>query len=181
MTQPAVSPRIALLLDKDDDLEIESSWLDAELYRDWSVRTVSLASDDSACLDTAVSTVELSVQLCSASNMQTLNRDYRGKNSPTNVLSFPSGMSPLPEGDSESLLWPLGDLVLCPEIVIDEARDQGKPLANHRAHMIVHGVLHLLGHDHEEEAPAKAMEQLEIRILSKSMVPNPYSDPPSDE
>ncbi len=97
-----------------------------------------------------------------------LNRDYRGKDYPTNVLSFPFEV---PEGIPNAHL---GDLVICADVVAQQARDQGKPLQHHWAHMLIHGVLHLLGHDHIEADEAEAMEAIEIRLLEKLGIPNPY-------
>jgi probable rRNA maturation factor len=98
-----------------------------------------------------------------------MNRQYRGKDYATNVLSF--ACEPL-AGDTTGLL---GDLVLCPPVIAREAAKQGKPLRDHYAHLTVHGVLHLLGHDHERVAPAKRMESLETRILAGLGVADPYA------
>ena len=97
-----------------------------------------------------------------------LNRHYRGKDYATNVLSFPAD---LPEGVDLPLL---GDLVICAPVVAKEAQDQGKPLAAHYAHLTVHGVLHLLGMDHEDEREAEAMEAIEREILADLGLPDPY-------
>jgi probable rRNA maturation factor len=100
-----------------------------------------------------------------------MNVEWRGKPNPTNVLSFPApdGM-PLPEGEPK----PLGDIVLASGVVAAEAIDQGKTLQAHCTHLIVHGCLHLLGHDHEDEIGAAEMEQLEIDILKGLGISNPY-------
>ena len=97
-----------------------------------------------------------------------MNRQYRGKDHATNVLSFPH--EPLP-GDSTGLL---GDLVMCPPVITREAAKQGKRLRDHYAHLTIHGVLHLLGYDHQTAAEAGRMESLEIRILAGIGIPNPY-------
>jgi probable rRNA maturation factor len=97
-----------------------------------------------------------------------MNRQYRGKDYATNVLSFP--YEPL-RGDKTGLL---GDLVMCPAVIAREAAEQGKPLRDHYAHLTIHGVLHLLGHDHETTAGAKRMETLEKRILAGIGIANPY-------
>ena len=96
-------------------------------------------------------------------------RVYRGKDKPTNVLSFPP--APLP-GRGESR--PLGDLVICAQVVRSEAREQKKPLDAHWAHLVVHGALHLIGYDHEREAEAKRMERREIAVLRRLGFANPY-------
>lgn len=98
-----------------------------------------------------------------------LNRQFRGKDQPTNVLSFP-GPEPL-----ESALF-LGDIALAFETIAREAREQGKTLQDHSRHMIVHGFLHLLGYDHEDDAEADEMEAWEVRILRALGVENPYRD-----
>src|SRR5690606_41420370 len=102
------------------------------------------------------------------------SRHARGKDQATNVLSFPAE---LPEGLPEGVHMPLlGDIVLCAPVVAREAREQGKPLAAHYAHLTVHGVLHLLGWDHEDEKDAEAMEQLEREILAGLGIDDPYRD-----
>lgn len=100
-----------------------------------------------------------------------LNRQWRGKAKPTNVLSFPAPAGlPVPEGEPA----PLGDIVLAFATVAREAAEQDKPLPDHATHLIVHGVLHLLGHGHEIEAEAESMETLERLILSQLGIADPY-------
>ena len=108
-----------------------------------------------------------------------LNARYRGKDKPTNVLSFPA--SPLPAAPSAPA-QPLGDLVICPPVLRAEAREQGKSLRAHWAHLVVHGALHLLGYDHERDADARRMERREIAVLRRLGFPNPYraEEPSSD-
>jgi probable rRNA maturation factor len=100
-----------------------------------------------------------------------LNREYRGKDAPTNVLSFPIGDA-APGGGTVLL----GDVVLAFETVAREATEQKKPLADHLRHLVVHGVLHLLGFDHETDAEAEVMEAREAAILAGLGVPDPYRD-----
>ena len=107
---------------------------------------------------------ELSVVLADDARVHALNRDYRGKDTPTNVLSFP-----MPE---ETGL--LGDVVLARETLEREALAQGKTFADHTAHMLVHGVLHLLGYDHLDDAEAEDMERREVRALARLGIDNPY-------
>lgn len=114
----------------------------------------------------------LTIRIVGASESRRLNRTWRGKDKPTNVLSFPAG--PLETAIPE--LPELGDLAICAPIVAREAREQGKPALFHWAHMIVHGVLHLLGYDHEDERDAERMEALEVRILARMGIDNPYVD-----
>ncbi|WP_374473900.1 rRNA maturation RNase YbeY [Arenimonas sp.] len=111
---------------------------------------------------------DLAIRLVDAKEGRALNRHYRGKDYATNVLSFPAD---LPEGVDLPLL---GDLVICAPVVAKEAQDQGKSLAAHYAHLTVHGVLHLLGMDHEDEREAEAMERLEREILAGLGLPDPY-------
>jgi probable rRNA maturation factor len=114
---------------------------------------------------------EVSVRVVDVAEMQALNRDYRSKDAPTNVLSFPAGdIDGLPDDEPESL----GDIVVCAAVLSDEALAQDKQLHDHWAHILVHGTLHLLGYDHEVEADADAMEKLEVRILSTYDVADPY-------
>jgi probable rRNA maturation factor len=98
-----------------------------------------------------------------------LNQRFRAKAGPTNVLSFPAAANP--EGH-------LGDIALAFGVCLREAAEQGKPLFNHLSHLVAHGVLHLLGYDHETEAEAEAMEALERRILEPLGVPDPYAGEP---
>lgn len=111
---------------------------------------------------------EISVRIVSASESGELNLRYRGKEGPTNVLSFPADIPDFVESPL------LGDIVICAAIVRKEANEQHKTLEAHWAHMLVHGTLHLLGHDHIEEAEAEAMEALETTILGKINFPPPY-------
>jgi probable rRNA maturation factor len=103
-----------------------------------------------------------------------LNRDYRGRDYPTNVLSFPFAEVP-PEALAELGAPYLGDVAICAPVVQREADEQDKPLEAHWAHMVVHGVLHLAGHDHHEEAEAGIMETRERDILSGLGFPDPYA------
>ncbi|MGB3391894.1 MAG: rRNA maturation RNase YbeY [Stenotrophomonas sp.] len=111
---------------------------------------------------------ELSIRIIDAEEGRALNRDYRGKDHATNVLSFPAE---LPPGVPLPLI---GDLAICAPVVQREAAEQGKRLRDHWAHLTIHGVLHLLGYDHMEEAEAEAMEALETRILAGLGIPDPY-------
>ncbi len=111
---------------------------------------------------------ELAVQIVGPARMRELNHRYRGKDRPTNVLSFPAAATPGVKPQ------PLGDVVICPAVLRQEARVQGKPMDAHWAHLVVHGVLHLAGFDHENDADAKRMERREIAVLRALGFPNPY-------
>ena len=116
---------------------------------------------------------DLAIRIVGEDEGRALNRHYRGKDYATNVLSFPAE---LPEGLPEDVHMPLlGDLVICAPVVAREADEQGKPRNAHYAHLTVHGVLHLLGWDHEDEKEAEAMEQLEREILAELGVDDPYA------
>jgi len=110
--------------------------------------------------------------LTNDAEVKTLNRDYRGKNKPTNVLSFPDGSVEMDNNGKH--IMHLGDVVLAYETLAREAAAQGKALKHHLSHLTVHGVLHLLGHDHEDEREAVRMEALEINILRILGIANPY-------
>ena len=111
---------------------------------------------------------ELTIRIVDKDEIQFLNRTYRHKDKATNVLSFPF------ESPVEVSLPLLGDLVICHDIVIEEAKQQGKPIEAHWAHMVVHGVLHLKGYDHIDDTEAEVMESLEIEILNDFNILNPY-------
>ena len=123
-----------------------------------------------AALDGRIRRADLAIRLVDAKEGRAMNRHYRGKDYATNVLSFPAE---LPEGVQLPLL---GDLVICAPVVAREAREQGKPLNDHYAHLTVHGALHLLGWDHEDEREAECMEALERGILAGLGVEDPYRD-----
>jgi probable rRNA maturation factor len=127
---------------------------------------------------TKAATIEVSVKLSDDAEIQALNRDFRGKDKPTNVLSFPMIQPDLIEAidmgdDGETLL---GDIILAHETCAREAAEKGIGLADHVSHLIVHGMLHLIGHDHEEEAEAIAMEAIETRALESLGLADPYGD-----
>jgi probable rRNA maturation factor len=111
---------------------------------------------------------ELSVVLCDDAFIRVLNRDWRAKDRPTNVLSFPA--------DPASRALTLGDIVIAYETTVREAEAEAKPFRDHLSHLIVHGVLHLLGFDHEDDAEAEAMERREIAALRRLGISSPYED-----
>ena len=110
---------------------------------------------------------ELGIRVVGSGESRALNARWRGRDKPTNVLSFPA---------SPELPGQIGDIVVCAPVVAREAREQGKALAAHWAHMVVHGTLHLLGFDHGRAADAKRMESRERALLSRIGVADPYGD-----
>jgi probable rRNA maturation factor len=157
---------------------VEAPWPEA----DWSAladRAVRAALQASPYGEIAAGryTAEVSVRFTSDEEVHTLNREYRQKDKPTNVLSFPMVQEDLLEAlnngdDGEALL---GDIVLAHGVTSSEAEEKGVSLANHATHLIVHGLLHLLGYDHEQgEAEADHMEELERAALATLGLPDPY-------
>jgi probable rRNA maturation factor len=116
--------------------------------------------------------VDVAVRVVDAEEIRTLNRLYRDKDKATNVLSFPAGNI---DGLPAEAGVQLGDVVVCAAVVAAEATEQGKAINDHWAHMIVHGTLHLLGFDHENDAEAIEMEALEAQILASQNVTDPYA------
>ena len=133
----------------------------ADSFRTWAGAALQVARRRRAS--------ELSVYIVDSAEGRELNRHYRSRNYATNVLSFPAE---LPPGVRLPLL---GDLILCAPVVASEATEQGKPLRHHYAHMTVHGVLHLLGHDHLVDAEAERMEALERKALAQLGIADPYA------
>lgn len=123
-----------------------------------------LAGDDSG------EVLEVSVALADDATVQALNRDYRGQDKPTNVLSFENG-----EPDPDGMIL-LGDVILAYETCAREAQGGDKTFQDHLSHLSLHGLLHLLGYDHIEDDEAEEMEALEVRILAEMGIENPYLD-----
>jgi probable rRNA maturation factor len=114
---------------------------------------------------------EVAIVLTDDSGIRTLNRDWRGIDKPTNVLSFPAAHLPARSAPSRML----GDIAIAYEITRREAESENKPFAHHLSHLAVHGFLHLVGYDHETDADAETMEGLERTILASLGVPDPYA------
>ena len=149
--------------------------------RSWAPHAREIAAWAGTALGRNALRGELGVRVVGAAESRRLNAHYRGRDKPTNVLSFPP--APLPAQVSGSLpgrsrqgvdTRPLGDLVICAQVVRAEAREQKKPLKAHWAHLVVHGALHLIGYDHEREAEARRMERREIVVLRRLGFANPY-------
>jgi probable rRNA maturation factor len=118
---------------------------------------------------------ELAVMLTDDTGIRTLNGNWRGIDKPTNVLSFPAlqPTAPPKPGDAPRML---GDIAIAYQTMRREADDEGKPFDHHLSHLAVHGFLHLIGYDHEDEDDAEAMEALETEILAQLGIPDPYAD-----
>ena len=140
-----------------------------EEAEDWARRAVEAAF--AVAPEAPPEDAEVSILLADDAAVQELNRAWRGKDGPTNVLSFPAPAQPGVQGPLR-----LGDIALALETLEREAGSEGKSLADHLLHLVVHGTLHLLGHDHEDEAEAKAMEALEVAALARLNVADPYRD-----
>jgi len=162
---------------------------------------IDLALDDPAWLDdlpdvealacrAAVAALELAcpgprlamaLVLSDDARLCELNRDWRGIDKPTNVLSFPTqdlapGQTPAPEpGMPQGLAIELGDVIVAHATMVREAGEAGRPLGHHLSHLVVHGALHLLGYDHEADDEAEAMETMERNVLSGLGIPDPYT------
>ena len=115
---------------------------------------------------------EIGLLLLDETEARAYNRDYRGKDYATNVLSFALNEGESMFADTQDTLY--GDLIICPQVVVKEAAEQGKPLHHHFAHLVIHGTLHLMGFDHIEDEDADQMEALEIELLRQLNIPNPY-------
>lgn len=173
LTEVVLQFKLDLLLEAPDAITA-AHCIDELKIRSCCMKALSLQAE----MDfTVVTDIELSIEFVDSDAMQSLNEQYRGKSTPTNVLSFESQMPPmmLSETSSEGALQVLGDLVFCPEVVKREAQEQSKNLEHHWTHLFVHGTLHLCGYDHEKPKQAEAMESLEIQILSALGIPDPYS------
>jgi probable rRNA maturation factor len=150
---------------------------------DWEARAgeavaAALALTPFAELADAAPLVEVAIRLTDDAEVHQLNRDFRGKDKPTNVLSFPQVQADLLEmlsnsDDGEILL---GDIVLARETCAREAAEKGVSLDHHATHLIVHGALHLVGYDHMDDASAAAMEAMEVKALASLGIANPYAD-----
>jgi probable rRNA maturation factor len=168
------------MLDVDCDI-VAGDWDPAHDWEALARRAIAaaLAGDGrGTVVEPGTGLVEVAVRLSDDAEVQQLNRDFRGKDKPTNILSFPmldpdtvdeelgrSGMDIL-----------LGDMALAHETCVREAADKAIALDDHVTHLLVHGTLHLLGHDHQDDPTAEAMEALETRILAGLGIANPYAD-----
>ena len=146
----------------------------------WAPRRTDIAHWADQALGRRAANSELSVRLVGKAESRKLNAHYRGKDYATNVLSFPAApvTAPSPARSSGVVMArPLGDLVICPQVLRAEAAEQRKTLRAHWAHLVVHGSLHLIGYDHERDADARRMERREIAVLRRLGFTNPYRIP----
>lgn len=134
-------------------------------FKQWIDTTLQMETNHSVLTDKQP---ELTVRIVSEEEGRSLNQQWRHRDYPTNVLAFPFDSFPAMD------LPLLGDLVICAPVVVDEAAQQQKSLTAHWAHLVIHGTLHLLGYDHQTDAQADIMENLEIQILQQLGYPNPY-------
>jgi probable rRNA maturation factor len=166
---------MTLDIDIDADPEWDSSTRWEALVR--SAAEAAIAESAFPQLAQSKRPVELSVRLTGDEQVKALNSQWRGKDKPTNVLSFPQAnpdeLGALREDGPELML---GDLVLARGVCASEAAEKKVPIENHASHLIVHGTLHLLGYDHQDESSAEEMESLEVRALARLGVPNPYTE-----
>ncbi|MEH6702184.1 rRNA maturation RNase YbeY [Parasphingorhabdus sp.] len=154
--------------------DVEPEWTDMAAR----AAKAAIAASSHADIMTRNFTIEISVKLSDNAEVQTLNKAYRSKDKPTNVLSFPQIQPDLLEtlantDDGEALL---GDIILAFETCRDEALAKDISLSTHVTHLIVHGTLHLLGYDHENETDAGVMENIEINALATLGIANPYAE-----
>jgi probable rRNA maturation factor len=160
--QPALPLEIAASVEAGD-------WPSEEELTDVAGRAIAAALAELGV--TPPDGCELSIVFTDDENIRQLNARWRGKDKPTNVLSFPA----FPVAKGGALPPMLGDIVIAFATVEREARDEGKTFEAHLLHLVVHGFLHLLGYDHEEEREAEEMERLERRILAALAIPDPYA------
>jgi probable rRNA maturation factor len=139
--------------------------------RIWSPPVGELTLWSHAALGRRARGTELALRVVGTTESRRLNAHFRGKDRPTNVLSFPAPRLPAGPGSGRR---PLGDLVICARLLRCEARVQGKSLRAHWAHLVVHGALHLIGYDHERARDARRMERREIAVLRRLGFANPY-------
>ncbi len=161
--------------DADDEWDDRTRW---RALAEKAVQSAVASSRHSALIESDLS-VEVSVKFTNDDEVKALNAAYRGKDKPTNVLSFPMFdaelLEPLAMADGGEVL--LGDVVLAKGVCASEASDKGVPVEEHAAHLVVHGTLHLLGYDHEtSDEEAETMESVERKALAALGLPDPYAD-----
>jgi probable rRNA maturation factor len=164
---------LEIALDADEEWDSSSSW--EELVR--NAAEAAIAESAFPSLAKAERPVEISVRLTGDEEVRALNAQWRGKDRPTNVLSFP--MAETADLQQANVAGPellLGDVILARGVCQAEAVDKGVSFEEHAAHLLVHGTLHLLGYDHHDDREAADMEQREVRALARLGIGNPYED-----
>ncbi len=154
--------------------ELHSQILDLpseHLLKQWILQVLESERQQNSLLSKIY---EVTIRIVSSEESQQLNITYRHKNKPTNVLSFMSELPSFIEMDP----MPLGDLVICYDVIQQESKDQNKASQDHWAHMVIHGCLHLLGYDHQTDLEANIMEEKEIKLLGDIGIKNPYIEIP---
>ena len=171
MTTEAPLHQISLELDARIDA---GEWEDLSKLEDLAMEAFQtvLAEKQFFMKKTVLNGSEVSMLFTDDQSITTINRDHRGQNKPTNVLSFPQH-----QPDAGRFGPYLGDLVFASETIFQEAALEEKPLNHHLQHLMVHGFLHLVGYDHESDIEAEEMEALEVKILDRLQIPNPYDLP----
>lgn len=160
-----------IAIDSDEEWDSSNDW--AKLAR--SAAVAAIAESAFPQLGSGARSVELSVRLTSDAEVHALNSEWRGKDKPTNVLSFPmAGPDELKMSDDAGPELMLGDVILARGVCVAEAADKGIPLESHAAHLMVHGTLHLLGYDHMDDESAADMEAREVRALARLGIADPY-------
>ena len=162
---------LEIALETDEEWDSSRSW--EQLTR--NAAEAAIAESAFPQLATSERLIEISVRLSGDEDVRTLNAQWRGKDKPTNVLSFP--MAENDDLDAANVAGPellLGDIVLARGVCEAEAEERGVSFEQHATHLIVHGILHLLGYDHQQDAEAADMEEREIRALERLGIANPY-------
>jgi probable rRNA maturation factor len=161
---------LEIAIDADEEWDSSTGW--ERLARD--AAAAAIAESAFPQLGSGQRPVELSIRLTGDSAVRSLNAQWRGKDKPTNVLSFPLATAgELEAGDGPELM--LGDVVLAHGVCAAEAADKAIPLEQHAAHLLVHGTLHLLGYDHHDDLSAEDMERREVRALARLGIADPYA------
>lgn len=162
-----------IAIDADGEWDSSTGW--AELAR--SAATAAIAESAFPQLGQGERPVELSIRLAGDEEVHALNAEWRGKDKPTNVLSFPMAEADeLQESDVPGPELMLGDIILAHGVCEREAADKAIPLNHHAAHLMVHGTLHLLGYDHMDDQDAADMEAREVRALARMGISDPYAE-----
>jgi len=164
---------LEVAIEADEEWDSSRSW--DKLVR--NAAEAAIAESAFPQLATSKRSIEISVRLTGDEAVRALNAEWRGKDKPTNVLSFP--MSEAVELQNTKVAWPellLGDIILARGVCEAEAAEKGVRFEDHAAHLLVHGTLHLLGYDHHDEDEAADMESREIRALSRLGIANPYEE-----